>query len=108
MTPLQMAVPDGTYPLNGEATQVDVAGRMPGQATVSANWAEGGKAVELSVDRRVQMQGNELDIKSNEEWKLSSDGQTLIADRSVDTPRGLQSVKLIFRKTASETARYQP
>jgi hypothetical protein len=107
MTALQMTVPDGTYNLNGEETAVDLAGRTSGKATVSANWVEGGKAIQLSVDRRIEMQGNEVDISSNEHWKLPDDGQTLVVDRSVNTPRGSESVKLTFRKS-TETAQNQP
>jgi hypothetical protein len=103
MMALQMTVPDGTYSLNGEETTVELPGRMSGKALVSANWVEGGKAVELSVDRRVEMRGNEVDIRSDEEWRLSADGQTLVADRSVNTPRGSESVKLTFRKTTETT-----
>ncbi len=106
MMALRMIVPDGSYQLNGEPTSVDLAGRTPGHATVSANWMENGKTIGLTVDRRVEMRGNQVEIKSDEEWKLSDDGQTLVCYRSVNTPRGSDTLKLIFRKTA-ETAQDQ-
>jgi hypothetical protein len=101
-----VTVPDGSYALNGQACSVDLQGRMSGRATVKANWVKGGTDLQLAINRRIDRQGETVNLKSKERWTLSDDGQKLVVDRSVSGSRSSPSAKLTFRR-ASEKKKAQ-
>jgi hypothetical protein len=95
-----LVIPTATYRLDGTETTADVGGRMPGKATLKAHWKEDGKGLELSVVRNPDFQGNQVTISTQERWELSTDGGVLTVQRTVETPRGTGTWKLIFNKNA--------
>jgi len=99
---LRMVIPSATYSLDGKETTAEVEEPMPGTATLKATWAKGGKGLELSVVRDLDFQGNSVTFTSKETWKLSEDGEVLKLERTIETPRGKDTVKLTFRKNQGE------
>ena len=95
---LGMVIPSATYSLDGKETTVELKGRMSGTATLKAKWAKDRKAFELSAVRHAEFQGNSVTFTSKETWKLSADGEVLNLQRTVETPRGTDTVKLTFNK----------
>jgi hypothetical protein len=93
---LGMVIPSATYLLDGKETTVELEGRMPGTATLKAKWAKDKKAIELSAVRHVEFQGNRMSFTTKETWKLSADGEVLNLQRTVETLRGTDTVKLTF------------
>jgi hypothetical protein len=95
---LGMVIPSATYSLDGKETTAELEGRMPGTATLKARWVKDGKALELSTVRHVDFQGNSVTFTSKERWELAEGGEVLSLQRSVETPRGTDTVKLTFNK----------
>jgi hypothetical protein len=87
-----------TYKLDGSKTNVEVTGRMPAKATLSAKWTDGGKTLELNQDRVMNMQGNEVNVSIKDHLELSGDGKVLKVHRTTDSPMGSQESKLTFNK----------
>jgi hypothetical protein len=87
-----------TYNLDGSETTMDVAGRMPGKATLKAKWQDDGKVLELNSVRKVSVQGNDVTITTTEHWELADGGKTLKVHRVSESPRGTQDTKLVFAK----------
>lgn len=84
-----------SYNLDGSKAKVQVAGRMPGEATVYLEKKEDGKVV-LHSERELNIQGNAVKIKSTEVWELTDNGKTLKTRRTVESPRGTQAMELVF------------
>jgi len=87
-----------TYKLDGSKATVDVTGRMPGKATLSAKWTGDGKILELDQDRAMNIQGNDVTVTIKEHWELSDGGKVLKIHRTTDSPMGAQESKLTFNK----------
>jgi hypothetical protein len=87
-----------TYKLDGSKTSVDVTGRMPGKATLSAKWMGDGKILELDQDRAMNIQGNDVTVTIKEHWELADGGKVLKVHRTTDSPMGSQESKLTFNK----------
>jgi hypothetical protein len=87
-----------SYNLDGSETTVDVAGQMPGKATLKAKWQGDGKILELSRVQTANVQGNDVKITSTEHWELADGGKTLKVHRVTESPRGTQDTKLVFAK----------
>jgi hypothetical protein len=86
------------YNLDGSESTVEVAGRMPGKATLKAKWLGEGKTLELSSVRNLNFQGNEVTITTKEHWELAEEGKVLKIHRTTESPRGTQEAKLTFNK----------
>jgi hypothetical protein len=86
------------YKLDGSKTNVDVTGRMPGKASLSAKWMGDGKVLELDQDRVLTIQGNEVNVTVKEHWELADGGKVLKLHRTTESPRGTQESKLTFNK----------
>ena len=56
------------------------------------------KTLELAAIRQEDFQRKSVSFTSKETWKLSADGEVLNLQRTVETPRGTDTVKLIFTK----------
>src|SRR5215471_10074313 len=87
-----------TYKLDGSKSSVDVTGRMPGKATLSAKWMGDGKVLELDQDRAMNIQGNDVTVTIKEHWELADGGKVLKIHRTTDSPMGAQESKLTFNK----------
>jgi hypothetical protein len=87
-----------SYNLDGSETTVDVTGRMPGKATLSAKWQGDGKILELNSVTKANVQGNDITITSMEHWELADGGKTLKVHRVSENPRGKQESTLMFTK----------
>ena len=87
-----------SYNLDGSETTMDVAGRMPGKATLKAKWQGDGKILELSRVQTANVQGNDIKITTTEHWELADGGKTLKVHRVSENPQGTQDSKLVFTK----------
>ncbi len=87
-----------TYNLDGSETTMDVTGRMPGKATLTAKWQGDGKILELNSVTKANVQGNDITITSTEHWELADGGKTLKVHRVSESPRGKQETSLVFAK----------
>jgi hypothetical protein len=87
-----------SYNLDGTETTMDVAGRMPGKATMKAKWQGDGKILELNSVTKANFQGNDITITTTEHWELADGGKTLKVHRVSENPRGTQETKLVFEK----------
>jgi hypothetical protein len=99
---LRMMVPKATYSLDGKETTAGIEGPMPGTIKFKAKWAKDRKALGLSSVREANIGGNSVTFTIKEKWTLSDGGEVLKVQRSVETPRGMDTVKLIFRKGQGE------
>ena len=87
-----------SYNLDGSETTMDVTGRMPGKATMTAKWQGDGKILELNQVTKANVQGNDIKITTTEHWELADGGKTLKVHRVSENPRGTQDTKLVFAK----------
>ena len=83
------------YNLDGSKSKVQVAGRMPGEATIYLEKKDDGKIV-LHSERTINFQGNDVTIKNTQAWELADGGKTLKVKQTVDSPRGTQEASLVF------------
>jgi hypothetical protein len=87
-----------SYNLDGSETTMDVTGRMPGKATMTAKWQGDGKILELNQVTKANVQGNDITITTTEHWELSDGGKTLKVHRKSESPQGAREVKLTLTK----------
>jgi len=91
-----MVLPSATYNLDGTQSVVEIDRPIPGSATLKAAWKKGGKQLDLFAEETLR--GGDRSLKAKEQWELSKDGKVLKLRRTVDTPRGSATVKMIFNK----------
>jgi hypothetical protein len=84
-----------TYNLDGSKSKGQMAGRMPGEATVYLEKKDDGKIV-LHAERELNIQGNAITIKLTEVWELADDGKTLKTKRTTESPRGTMEMEMVF------------
>jgi len=87
-----------SYNLDGSETTMDVTGRMPGKATMTAKWQGDGKILELNQVTKANVQGNDITITTTEHWELADGGKTLKVHRKSESPQGAREVKLTLTK----------
>lgn len=89
-----------TYSLDGKETKVPInsGGQASGEATVKANVDKDGKLNLNSVRTISSQQMGEVKITTTDVWELSGDGKTLKVKRTTESPRGTQSMDLVFNK----------
>ena len=92
----EMPAQKRTYNLDGSETTAEVTGRFPGKAALKAKWM--GEILELNSVRNMNIQGNDVTIKSTEHWELADGGKTLKVHRTTESPRGTQEAKLTLTK----------
>lgn len=95
---LRMVIPKASYLLDGQESTAQLEEPMPGSAKLKAKWAKDKIGLELSSFREINFGGNSVTFTTREKWVLSDDGETLKIQRSVETPRGLDTIKLTFHK----------
>ena len=93
-TPAQKA----TYNLDGSPTTVEMSGRMPGQATLTAKWQGDGKILELTSVQKMNVQGNDVTRTTTAHWELADGGKTLKVHRVSEGRQGPQESKLVYVK----------
>lgn len=87
-----------TYSLDGKETKMTVgSGQMSGEATVKAKSEKDGK-LKLSSSRTFSGQMGEMTVTTNETWELADGGKTLKVTRDMETPRGTQTMEMVFSK----------
>jgi hypothetical protein len=87
-----------SYNLDGSETTMDVTGRMPGKATMTAKWQGDGKILELNQVIKANVQGNDITITNTEHWELADGGKTLKVHRKSESPQGSRETKLVLTK----------
>lgn len=93
--------PEGAvYKLDGSQSAAELGGPEHEDATSKVEWAKGGQLLKLSLkaNEDSSMSGRAIELK--DQWKLSKDGQSLLVDRTVHSPRGSATFHLVFHKQA--------
>jgi hypothetical protein len=63
---------------------------------LSAAWKKDGKQLDLVAEE--SLRGGDRSLKSKEHWELSEDRKVLKVRRTVETPRGSETIKMIFNR----------
>ena len=87
-----------TYNLDGSPTEVEMGGQRPGKATLKAKWQGDGKTLELTSERNINVQGNDVKVTTTDHWELADGGKTLKVHRVSESPQGSRESKLTFAK----------
>jgi hypothetical protein len=93
-----MPAQKATYNLDGSPTTVEMSGRMPGQATLTAKWQGDGKILELTSVQKMNVQGNDVTRTTTAHWELADGGKTLKVHRVSEGRQGPQESKLVYVK----------
>ncbi len=99
---LRTMIPKATYSLSGQVTTIDLEPPGHGGAKLKAKWSKDGKTLELSTARNMTLEGASGTVTTKERWTLADSGETLKVQRSVETPMGVDSVRLTFRRSKTE------
>ena len=94
----EMPAQKATYNLDGSPTTVEMGGRMPGQATLTAKWQGDGKILELTSVQKMNVQGNDVTRTTTAHWELADGGKTLKVHRVSEGRQGPQESKLVYVK----------
>jgi hypothetical protein len=94
----EMPAQKATYNLDGSPTTVEMSGRMPGQATLTAKWQGDGKILELTSVQKMNVQGNDVTRTTTAHWELADGGKTLKVHRVSEGRQGPQETKLTYVK----------
>lgn len=78
---------------DGQETQT---GEGASSAIVSAAWT--GPVLVVKSTRKVNMQGDEVEIRNEEKWSLSEDGKTLTVEAVIASPMGELRMKRVMDK----------
>jgi hypothetical protein len=91
---------DGTfvYTLDGKETSVETEGPMGKIPVKLKAESSGGGQLKLSSVRTFNTQTGEVSMTTRETWALSDDGKTLTVKRETETPRGANSMEMVFTK----------
>jgi hypothetical protein len=88
---------DGTtvYSLEGKETTTE--GAMGGQAMLKAKVEKDNK-LNLLRTQTIDSPNGQATISVKETWELSADGKTLTVKRDVESPRGTNSMEMVFTR----------
>ncbi len=67
-----------------------------GPTTAAVTWE--GALIVFKTTRKVNMQGEQVEIKGEEKWSLSEDGKTLTVDAKLTAPMGEFQMKRVLDK----------
>ncbi len=90
-----------TYKLDGSESAAQFGDETQTDATAKAEWAKDG-ALKLLLVGSEDSNQKAAKIQVKDQWKLSDDRQTLTVERSVKSPQGSGSVRLIFHRQSAE------
>lgn len=86
------------YNLDGSESTAQLGDADQTSATAKTEFSKSGEMkVLLAGDENPEGKGGKVQIK--EQWKLSSDGQTLTIERNLKAPEGSGTVRLVFSKS---------
>ena len=84
--------------LDGGKSSGMLGGSAESDATLTANWAKKGKELNLVMAGTEESRMGSGSVEIKDQWKFSKDGQSLMIDRSVQSPSGSKKLHLIFYK----------
>lgn len=64
----------------------------------SSKWSDDGKSMTINATTLLERDGNQIEIKAVEIWKLSEDGKTITVDATSTSPRGTTTRSLVYDK----------
>lgn len=65
----------------------------------AAKWSDDGKSLTVNSTMNLERDGNQIEIKSVEVWKLSEDAKTLTVDATSTSSRGTTTRSLVYEKS---------
>jgi TonB family protein len=96
---------ENTYTFDGKETSKELqspTGETIGDMKLKVEVLAGGK-LKLTTTRKISTQMGELEVNTTETWELADNGTTLKVDRTMTSPRGDQTMKLVFAKVKSSS-----
>lgn len=98
---------------NGDAIKVTEKYTLDGKESVNkgsnnrekksvVKWSEDGKSIIITSISVFERDGNTMEIKSVEIWKLSDEGNSLIIDSSSTSPRGERKNQFVYEKVIAK------
>jgi hypothetical protein len=83
-----------TITLDGKENELE--GFRGSTRNVTANWSDDKKSLEIASLMKMERNGEQLEITSKEVWKM--DGDNLVLDLEMNSPRGERKSKLVYNK----------
>lgn len=84
------------YTLDGKESVNE--GMMNSTVKTIASWSDDKKELKFAKSILADMNGENMEMKSNEAWKLSDDGKTLTVKTSFSSPMGEMNATLVYDK----------
>lgn len=81
---------------DGKETETTVFGNNKRKST--AKWAADGQSLNINSVMVFDRNGEQMEIKVAETWKLIENGQVLSVESTSTSPRGTNTVKLVYEK----------
>jgi hypothetical protein len=81
---------------DGKETESTTFGTAKRKAT--AKWSQDGKTLTVDATTLFERDGQTMEFKSTETYKLSDDGKSLIIDVNSTSPRGNTTTKMVYDK----------
>lgn len=81
---------------DGKETETTVFGNNKRKST--AKWSDDGQQLTIQSVMVFDRNGQTMEIKSNEVWKLTENGQALSLESTSTTQRGTNTMKLVYEK----------
>jgi hypothetical protein len=92
------------FKLDGSEGTAHFRDRDQTNATSKAERAKDGGVLKLSLLGSKDSVNSREKVQITEQWKLSEDGKSLMADRTVKSPEGSGTVHLVFIKREADTS----
>ncbi|MGC9471428.1 MAG: hypothetical protein ACP5D1_07780 [Bacteroidales bacterium] len=84
-----------TYSLDGKETSQEA---FRGTTTSVAGWSDNGKSLTITTTRKMERDGQTMEMKTTEVWTLTEGGNSLTITSTSNTPRGEMKVTLVYDK----------
>jgi hypothetical protein len=86
----------GKYTLDGKVCENK--GIMDMKTTSTVNWSTDKKSITIASSTFFEMDGNSMEMKSSETWKLGDGGKSVIVEATNDSPDGEIKTTLVYDK----------
>lgn len=86
-----------TLSYDGKETESTVFGNSKKKSTVK--WSDDGQAMTVNAVTLIDRNGQTMEIKTQETWKLSDEGKTLTIDSKSSSSFGEMATKMVYDKS---------
>lgn len=78
--------------------EIESTGFNNSKKKTKVKWSDDGKTLNVKSSTAFEMNGQSMEIKSEEKWSLSDDGKTLTIESTTTSTRGTNTTKLVYDK----------